>query len=60
MITDAAIFEATNEVEKAEQELKGLSEALDSRRISVVDLSVVLGMVSCSCSSVSLITWLLL
>ena len=33
MITDAAIFEATNEVEKAEQELKGLSEALDNMKV---------------------------
>ena len=33
MITDAAIFEATTEVEKAEQELKGLSEALDNMKV---------------------------
>ena len=33
MITDAAIFEATNEVEKAEQELRGLSEALDNMEV---------------------------
>ena len=33
MITDAAISEATDEVEKAEQELKGLSEALDNMKV---------------------------
>ena len=33
MITDAAILEATNEVDKAEQELKSLSEALDNMKV---------------------------
>ena len=33
MITDAAIIEATNEVDKAEQELKSLSEALDNMKV---------------------------
>ena len=33
MITDAAIIEATNEVDKAEQELRSLSEALDNMKV---------------------------
>ena len=33
MITDEAIIEATNEVDKAEQELRSLSEALDNMKV---------------------------
>ena len=33
MITEAAIFEANTDVEKAEQEVKGLSEALDNMKV---------------------------
>ena len=33
MITDEAIIEATNEVDRAEQELRSLSEALDNMKV---------------------------